>query len=722
MSERASERARGAEALTWGDPAARTFAGQDSPRVDGPLKVTGRARYTHDVRLPGMLYGAILPCPYPKARPALDLAPARALAGVVAAIELDESRDGGWTTYLGQPIAAVAAKTPELAADAIRAIGVEYELGDWCADRAQALAEGAEPVSSSGNAFVEDAQGDRAAVEAALAACDAVVEATYTMPVQVHACMETHGAVVDYRGGDEAIVYASTQGTNSVPGPAARALGLAAGKVTAIVEHMGGGFGSKLRFGVAGLAACRLAREAGAPVHLMLDRSDEFLCTGNRSGSHQVLKGGATADGKLQALLSTVQNLGGIGRGSHPGHPFIYEPAVSFHQPGYVLTHTDAAVPMRAPGHPQASFAIESMMDELANALRLDPLEFRKQNVSSEVYRRQLDRAAREIGWAEHPNRRGPPAPSVRPEKAVGIGFGLARWGGGGRPGARVTVRIASDGSVTASAGSQDLGTGTRTYLAGIVAEELGLPLAAVEARLGDSRYGPAGASGGSTTTPSLAPAVKDAARRARDAFFAHLAPILGTRAERLRARDGAILAAEDGAKRLGWREACATLAAGEIAVTGEFQAELADSGTHGAQAAKVEVDTLTGEVRVLKMVAVQDCGLAVNTLAARSQIQGGMIGALSYGLLEERVIDPWLGLAMNASFVDYKVAGIKDVAELVAILDDDPRERVIGIGEPPAIPGHAAIANAIFNACGARVRDLPLTPDKVLTALAALG
>jgi xanthine dehydrogenase YagR molybdenum-binding subunit len=306
------------------------------------------------------------------------------------------------------------------------------------------------------------------------------------------------------------------------------------------------------------------------------------------------------------------------------------------------------------------------------------------------------------------------------PEVATGIGFGVATWGGGGRRACQVDVRIEPDGSVVAACGTQDLGTGTRTYLAAIVAEELGLPTEAVTPRIGDSFLGMSVGSGGSATTGSLAPAVKVAAVKARRALAERVAAMLGAPPDSLIFAGGKISAADDAKGRsIAWREACAQLGSNALEVRGEWQQSLQASGVHGAQAAKVEVDTLTGDVRVIKMVAMQDCGLPLNRMAVRSQINGGVIEALSYALFVERVIEPWLGVPLNATFEDYKIAGSADIPELVAIIDDDDsREQAIGMAEPTIIPGQSAIANAIFNACGVRLRSLPFTNDKILTAL----
>lgn len=713
MSREPESRPREDEAPSWGERGKMRLLDHDLLRVDGRVKLAGTAKYGHDVRLSGMVWGRLVCCPVPRAKVEVDVAPALALAGCVAAYPIGE----GTVSYLGQPVAAVAAETPELAEDAARAVLLAIEELPWAVDAAQAKAEGAPALRRDGNLRQISEQGAREATEEALAACDALVEATYTLPVQHHVCLETHGVVVDYRGGEEATVWASTQHTFGPLEAAARALGLPASKVRVLVEFMGGGFGSKFGLDVPGLHACQLAKLLGRPVHLFVDRPQEFLCTGNRSGSVQRLRGGATSDGRFVALASEMEAYGGLGDGDGTLQPYIYEPERSWTRLSAVHTHTDASRAMRAPGHPQASFAIESMIDELAYAIGMDPLEFRLRNLDSPTYTRQLLRVAEEIGWEQHPHKEAPG--KGEGWSAVGIGFGVSTWGAGGRAVCEVDVRIARDGSVTASVGSQDLGTGTKTYVAAITAEELGLPLDAVEARIGDSSFGNANGSGGSTTVPSLAPAVKHAAWLARKAFAQHLGEVLGLDPGALAFEGGRVLE-RGGSRALDWKSACGMLPAEGLLRRGTWQADLAGRGVHGAQAAKVEVDLLTGRVQVLKMVCIQDVGLPLNTLALRSQINGGMIGALSYALLEERVIDPDLGLCLSANLEDYRIAGALEIPELVAIVDEeDERQQAIGVGEPPAIPGAGAIANAVHNACGLRIRELPITPAKVLDAIA---
>ena len=732
MEPRNTNAPRAEDGPQWGPRESLTLLNHKLRRVDGPEKVTGRARYTHDIRLPGMVWARLVLCAHPTAEVEIDCAAARKLPGVLYAAGLG-GRDKLTTGYLGQPIAVVAAETPELAEDALRAVVVRAKPLPFALDEDQAQAEGAGKVRKNGNVGEARTRGELAEFDKVFATCDAKVEARYRLPIQHHCSLETHGVVVDFRGGDQATVYASTQGTFTIPDEAAEALGLKAGNVTAIVDYMGGGFGAKFGLGAEGQAACQVARELRRPVHLMLTREDEFLTGGNRSGSVIELRAGARKDGKLLALAADVTRLGGIGGGSFASLPYIYKvrdaekperDSKAVHTAvRSVYTHLDASRAMRAPGHPQASFPMECALDELAFQLGLDALAIRLANVDGDVWKRQLQRAAREIGWDAHPNK---VKPQERPDAdgtKTGIGFALGVWGGGGHEECKVKVAIGRDGSLESIVGTQDLGTGSRTYVAAIAAEDFGLPLSAAVAKIGNSNYGRANASGGSTTTASLAPAVKDAAFRAARAFREHLAKGLGRPAEELAFRGGSLVEAQGGKALMTWKEACATLGAAGISGDGEWRASLATNGVHGAQAVKVKVDLATGRVQVVKMVGVQDCGLPLNRTAVESQLNGGMIQAISYALHEERVVETGLGLVLNANFVDYKIAGSLEMPELVPLIDDDDIGRgVVGMAESAIVPGHSAIANAIFNACGVRLRSLPFTPDRVLDGLARLA
>lgn len=695
----------------WGPNDKHTLLNHYITRVDGPLKATGAARYTHDMRPPGMLYARILRCPHAHARITnLDTAAASKIPGVKAIIPgpLQELR------FAGAPVAAVAAVSPEIAGDALRAIVVKYEVLPHVVIADAAVQPDAPKVVAEENNLQEkDKRGDLQKVEAAFATADAIVEAEYRTARVHHTCLETHGMVVDYRGGDSATIYASTQGTFTIPGDAANALGLAPSAVTAIVQHMGGGFGSKFGIGVEGMLACKLSKETKVPVKLMLTRYDEFVMAGNRSGSWQKLKGGVKNDGTLVALEARQYRLGGLGPGSQAGQPYIYSAGESYREVYALHTNEDSSIAMRAPGHPQASYAIESLMDELAYKLKMDPVVFRKKNLTDTVYHRQLDRGAKAIGWEKrNPIAGGNPGPLKR-----GMGCAVGTWGGGGNNQCKVDVTVLRDGSVTVAVGTQDLGTGTRTYTRAIVAEEFGLQMNDVKEEIGSSKLGGANPSGGSTTAASLSPSVKDGAIKARLQIAEKVAPLLGNPKPDEIIFSGGNLAANG--RSVTWKQACAALPAAGITAHGEWRSDLQSRGIHGVSFAEVEVDVETGHIKPIKMVHVQDGGLPLNRLTLESQINGGMIQSLGMALWEGRVMDSFLGMQLNPGFGDYKLPGALEMPEFIPIIDDDDkREAVIGIAEGCIIPALGAVVNAVFNACGLRVRDLPITPDKILMGL----
>lgn len=705
----------------WGPNDKHTLLNHRVTRVDGPLKVSGAAQYTYDIRLPSMLYGRVVRCPYAHAKiKRFDSSAASRMPGVKAIIQapLEEFR------FAGSPVAAVAATTPELAQDAARAIVVEYEKLPHVVTSDAAIKPNAPrvlPTEGPGgeeNLAQKGKNGELPKVEAAFATCDAIVEAEYRTPRLHHCCLETHGMVVDYSGGDSATIYATTQGTFTIPGDAARELGLPQSAVTATVQHMGGGFGSKFGIGIEGMLACRLSKETKSPVKLMLTRSDEFLMTGNRSGSWTKFKAGVKKDGTFAAIQATQYRLGGVGQGSQAVQPYaVYRVGETYREVYALHTNEDSSIAMRAPGHPQASFAMESLLDELAYKIGMDPVEFRKKNMPDKAYHRQIDRAAREINWTK---RNPTPGGGTGPLKR-GMGCAAGTWGGGGNDACQVDVRISRDGSVVVAVGTQDLGTGTRTYTRAIVAEELGLQIKDVVEKIGNSKLGGANPSGGSTTAASLSPSVKDAAYKARIAVAEKLSPLLGNaKPEEIIFADGNV---NGGGKSIAWKQACAALPPAGLTAHGVWRSELQARGVHGVVFAEVEVDVETGKVRPIKMVQVQDGGLPLNRLTMESQINGGMIQGLGMALFETRVMDADLGVQLNPSFMDYKLPGSLEMPELIPLIDDeDKREVVIGIAEASIIPAIGALANAVFNASGARVRELPITPDKILMALAKEG
>ncbi len=489
---------------------------------------------------------------------------------------------------------------------------------------------------------------------------------------------------------------------------------------------MGGGFGSKgSGMGAAGIWACRLAKQLKTPVKLLYTRRQEFLSSGNGPGSIQRVRAGAMKDGTLAAMNVTQYSLPGLGGGNVSALPYQYHAGIVYRQGSALTTHEDGSVPLRAPGNPQASFAMESLLDELAYKIGMDPIAFRKKNlpanrdgtptVDAVAWARQLDVGAKAIGWE---NRNKTPG-QLKGPLVRGMGCAIGAWAGGGRGGCIVTVDIGKDGSVAVSNGSQDLGTGTRTYVRAIVCEELGLDMDQAVERIGNTTYGAGVSSGGSTTAASLAPACKDAGYQARIAMAKIIAPLLDTTPDGVWFDKGYVMG---GGKALAWKDACKALPDTGLSVRGAWQQALASQRAHGASFAEVEVDIETGYVRVTKMAHVQDGGLILNRLAAESQINGGMIQSLAMALYEGRVMDRVLGVMVNPGFNDYKIAGTREIPELIPIIDDgDTRNQVMGIAEPANVPGCGAVANAVYNACGVRVRSTPITPDKILNGLMEL-
>jgi xanthine dehydrogenase YagR molybdenum-binding subunit len=720
--------------------------GKPRPRAEAPLKVTGRARYTYDVKLPGMLYGRMIGAAVPAGDiVSIDTSKAEALPGVKAVWTADSKV----VRFAGQDVAAVAAVSPEIAMDAARLVKITYKEKSFTPELRDAMRDGAPLVYAESEMPVgKDTPrkgnvagpsggrrgGGRGDVEKGLAEAEVVHEATYYCPVHTHSPLETHGVVASWEG-DQLTVYASTQGIFAVREGLAEALGIDRKNVRVVCEHMGGGFGSKLGPSASGSAfamtACKLAKKAGAPVKLMLDRKQEHLCTGNAPSALMTVKAGAKKDGTLTAVHYTSHGSAGVAGGAGTAGP-----AASLHgkNPNFkaeeydVFTNAGPAAPLRAPGHSQGAFAIESAVDELADKLGIDPLELRKKNEASPVRLAQYDLGAKEIGWGRRNKRAGDMTSGglgvQNGAKKRGIGMADGNWYVFAAENSNAQVKVHRDGSVEVVTGCQDIGTGYRTAMMVVAAEELGIEAETVTMRLGDTQFPQGPGSGGSVTINSMAPVVRLAANQARTQLFALAAPLLGVAAEELDAANGKIFVAKDPAKSVTFKQAAAKMSGETIdclAKRGKqyetFRGDLA-----GTQFAEVEVDTETGEVRVLRMVSVNDCGLPVNPLTAQNQVIGAMIQGASWALLENRLLDRNVGTMLNPNLEWYKIFAPADMFEAKSILTPvanlGNNTSTAGIGEPPIVPTLAVIANAVHNAIGVRIRELPITPDRVLAAL----
>jgi xanthine dehydrogenase YagR molybdenum-binding subunit len=754
--------------------------GRRTPRVDGRLKVTGAARYTADVRLPGMLFARMVCSPHPHARiRSIDTTAAQAAPGVRAVHVLDrvlgnaELRDKSKelsakypvVRFAGQPIAAIAATTQAEADEAARLVKVDYELLPFVVDKDEARKENA-PLVFPGPADQAGTAGGgggpsgvpqkgnvrgpvkggphgqpRGDVSKGLAEAEVTVEAEFRTQVQTHSALETHGVVADWKP-DALTVYASTQGTASVRDELAEIFNLKKSQVRIITDFMGGGFGAKFGAGNFGVLATHLSKKAGAHVRLMLDRKDEHLSVGNRPDSVQRLKLGAKRDGTLTAIHLESYGTAGTGTGAGCAGPAqnMYECPNIMTEESDVFTHAGPAAAFRAPGHPQGCFALEQAIDMLAERLQMDPLALRDKTDKSAARREERRIGAERIGWSRRHKPGADPGPVKR-----GMGVAQSIWYRFVNLDSACEVRVTRDGSVELLSAVQDIGGGIRTALAQVVAEELGLNASDINVRIGDTSFPNGPASGGSMTTGSITPAARNAAYKVKQQMLEQIAPALGVTADRLVMRGGRI-SVQTNARGAGaalsitFRQAAARLKTEQVAARvsrsddyggfafknkeGDFGIGLGQYG--GVQFAEVAVDTETGIIHVERVVAVHDCGRPMNPLALESQINGGILQGVSYALYENRILDRNTGLMVNPNLEQYKVAGPRETPQIEAMLIEEYMGRnstdAGGIGEPATIATTAAIANAVYNAIGVRIHELPMTPARVLAALNGAG
>lgn len=684
-------------------PANTKYISGDTRRIDAVPKVTGRARYSSDIQAAGWLYGMILRSKWPSAKIlSVNLEPALKIPGIKAAVV---ARDGQFNVrFYGEEIAAVAGTTKQSCLDALRSIQVQADVNhDFVVHEDDARSDTSPQVWQGTPNISKPHVRDRGDIATAFPECAAVIEGFYTTPVQIHNPLETHGNTVSWTD-DGVTVWASTQGISSVQDGMAGALGLDRSRVRVLTDYMGGGFGAKFGAGAEGVLAAKLSQQAKAPVRLMLTRFDQALAVGNRPSSFQKIKIGALADGKLHAFQMENYGTAGIGAGGDSGGggggatipaPYLYKVPNYRVSQNSVTINAGSARAFRAPGNPPASYGMESAMDDLAVKLGIDPLDFRLKNDSSEIRQREYAVGAEKFGWKQKYQKPGSSPGVVK----TGIGCAGAAWPGGrGTDWTQGEGQINPDGSIEIRLGVQDIGTGTKTVIAVVAAEILGLKPDQITVKVGDTNYPPGPGSGGSTTCPSVSPVVYD---------------ICANALQQLQSKSGIADARGDN-----WFPACRKLGVTPLKVHGQWQSALAGGPAYGVQFAEVDVDTETGLVSVKKIVAVHDCGLIIDHLTLESQINGGVILGMGYALYEERVMDDLSGVVLNPNFETYKLSGIADMPDIDVVLINMPERGVIGIGEPATVPTAGAIANAVANAIGVRVYSLPITPAKVLAAL----
>ncbi len=716
----------------YADDERLNVVGHPHPRVSAAARLSGAARFISDISLQGMVHAAVLRSPHANARVAsLDLAAAAALPGVRAAIGPGDipDRDGrpvltDAPAYAGAAVAAVAADTPEAAERALAALAPAWEPLPFVVDIDAGLAR---------QEFTQDpAETTRGDVDAALAAAAAVVDAEYRTPAQVQSPLETHCAVAVWEA-DSLTVWSSTQGIFAARDELAEAFGLEPDDVRVVCEFMGGGFGGKQGAGPEGFVAAELARRSGRPVRLVYSRSEETIAAGHRAPTVQTYRIGADADGTLVGIESSAV----IGVGLHGWVFPVLNPAETLYACENVRSmvlpvklNLGFSNAFRAPGVMEGTFGLEQALDELAELLGIDPLEIRLRNGAdheqasgnpyTSKYLETCQRRATELaGW--------PGRDRLRSDGRVRRGMGMASqiWWGGGGPPAHATVRLGKTARPTLVCGFQDIGTGTMTASAVIVAEALGVAVDAVRVQAGDtarSGYGPT--SGGSMTLASVAPAVRSAAHEVRTQLLELASDLYEIAASDLVLADGAV-SSRDGTLRHEITEVTSKL--GNSSLVGHGSRGPNPEGmrihTFGCQVAQIAVDTLTGAITVEHVWAVHDVGRIINPMGAISQVTGGVLQAIGFALTEERVVDPTTGVVVNAGFEDYKVPTMADTPEIVCEFVDSPDPHlglgIKGLGEPPIIPTAAAIGNAFAHATGVRMREAPYTPRRVLEALA---
>jgi xanthine dehydrogenase YagR molybdenum-binding subunit len=735
--------------------AALSVIGKPHPRLNGRDKVTGVIRYTVDVAPQGLLFGRILRSPHAHAQVlAIDTRAAERdprMRAIVRAVSLDDPAYSV-VRYVGQPVVAIAATSMAAAEDALRLIRVDYKPLPFVVglDEARkpesarvydaASAPGAslgEIVAQAGLPLEGNVRGPalsrRGDVAQGFATADVIVEGEFRTQAQTHCCMEPHGIVADWRP-EGLTVHISTQYVTGVRRELAKAFDLPLEAVRVIVDGMGGGFGSKSSLGNYGRLAVALSRQASAPVRLTLTRPEEQVDAGNRPATDQRIRIGARRDGTLTAISVESHGTAGVGLGAGVGNfaQALYE-CPNFESAQYdVFTNAGPGSAMRGPGNTPGAWGLETALDELAERLALDPLALRDRIDPSPVRREERRIGAEKFGWS----RRHAPGAESGPIKR-GMGMAQSLWGANVQTASSIEVRIHRDGSVEALSGVQDIGSGIGVVIAQTIAEVLGLTPDRIIVRIGDTNYPPGPPSYGSRTTASMTPPARVASWKLLQQLLGEAALALNAAPADLVARGGRIETQGEPKRGMSFADAAALIKGDMLSVTeirsedyGGFrqtmgEAAQAQQDIGGVQFAEVAVDTETGIIRVERVVAVQDCGRPMNPLLLESQIQGGVLMGLSYALYENRILDRSTGRMVNANLEAYKVAGPREVPEIQVVVLENYQGRsatdAYGVAEPANIATAPAIGNAVYNAIGARLRSLPMTPAAVLAALGKL-
>lgn len=750
---------------TAASAAASAVLGQGVARVDGPAKVTGRAAYATDHLPARTVHLALVTATIAHGTiTALDTAAAAAVPGVRLLLSHQPGQrpplhpvttagdlSSGVKTherlvplqtaqvyYVGQLVAAVAADTPEAAQYAASLVAVRYAPQPPATGLIDQLpAARHQPILK--NEPTDQTFGDP---DAALAAAAQQLDAYYTTPAAHHAAMELHGLVAEWQG-EQLTVHEPSQWVGGAGRALAEALGLAAGQVHVVSPFVGGAFGGKAYFRYHAALCAHAARLLGCPVKLVLTRKQAFVLGSGRPATRQRIRLGADAAGHLQAVVHDTwsatsvvddyQETCGYATRQHYATPSLR----TTHR--MVPLHIGTPCPMRAPGEAPGHFALESALDELAHQLGLDPIELRLRNYadaepgtgrpfSAKHLRACYALGAARIDWARRPTQPGTWRDGAwrRGLGMASVVFHVAQFA------TRAAVTLHADGTAEVASAAHDLGTGTYTVVSQLAATHLGVPLAQVRCRLGDNRLPPAAVAAGQGTTNSLGPAVVQAATRLRQRLAAlasadPASPLVGVPPAAIGAANGRLFALADPARGEAYATLLPRLGPAELREEAAFE-PVAAARTHslqnwGAQFAEVAVHARTGEVRVRRLVGAFDFGRVLNPRLAQSQLRGGLVFGLGMALSEAVLYDPSSGHPVNANLGEYLVPVQADIPPIELVLLDKPDYVVSpglgakGCGEIGNTGTAAALANAVFNATGQRVRDLPITADKLLAA-----
>ncbi len=742
------------------------WIGKRTPRPDGADKVTGRAAFGADFSQPGMLVGKVLRSPHPHARiKSIKFDKAAALPGVKAVMTSKDLVEFPWdkpailgiqdlrfnsrnvmardkALYAGHAVAAVAATSASIASRALKLIEVDYEVLPWVIDVDEAMQPGApilhehmHAAAPKGPATTSNVAGKLEHVlgniEAGFAAAEVVVERSFkTKPVH-QGYIEPHACLVTVNKDGQVTIWSSSQGHFMVRDMTGQLTGTQLSDIRAIPAEIGGGFGGKTIVYLEPLALV-LAKKSGRPVKMVMSREEVFRATGPTSGSSSTVKIGATKDGKITAVKATYN----LQAGAFPGSPIRgavgcalspYDIA-NVQITGYdVVTNRPKVAAYRAPGAPIGAFSMESTLDELARALKMDPLVLRQKNAAKEGTKAAYGPTFRRIGYEEtlqaaldHPHYKTPLGPNQGRGVASGFWFNA-----GGESSAQVYVN--EDGTVVVVTGHPDIG-GSRASMVNIVAELLGIDYRQVQALIGDtSSVGFSALTGGSRVTFAAAMVVTKATEQVIQSLRERAAKIWKIDVEAVAWENGEARPAGSNAGEfppLSLRELAAKASAtgGPINARSSLNTEGA-AGGFATQICDVEVDRETGKVQVIRYTAVQDAGRAIHPSYVEGQIQGGVVQGIGWALNEECIFSA-KGLLDNPGFLDYRMPVASDLPMIDSVVIEVPNDKhpqgVRGVAEVPIVPALAAVANAIRHATGLRLTELPMSPPKVLAALTA--